>query len=235
MPKWLSTPRIAAEPVRPAVLAWAPTFAAVAVLLAAPPYQAAFAAQLRDRSADATRSVRLPVSAGAWRGPVQGEQGWRPLYRNGLVELQGTYRGSASEPVYAFVAVYGLGATAGAEMISYDNVLFEDQHKTVSDETRREVKLAPDRTMTVREVLVPEHAGGYLVWHWYMFGVRPVTNPFIIKALEAMALVTSAAATERSVTLATPLDERARERLQSFVVSHPDCVASGFAAEACGG
>jgi EpsI family protein len=160
--------------------------------------------------------------------------GWRPLYRNGLTEQQVTYRGPVGQRVDAFVAVYGLGATAGAEMISFNNVLFEQEHKTLPDITKRDVSTGDGRSWRVREVRVPDPAGTYLVWHWYMIGDRAVTNPFQVKFLEALAWITRNATTERSVTLATPMDDQAHERLQSFVDAHPACVASGFAAKACG-
>jgi exosortase A len=234
MPAWLQAMQPAGTTRRAAAIAWLPAVAAVAILVAAPPYPEAFAARLRDRMPDATQSVRLPEARDPWRGPVAGEHGWRPLYRNGLAELQGTYRRDETDRVDAFVAVYGLGATVGAEMVSYDNVLFAEEHATVPEVTAYDVGLGDGRSFAVREVRVPTRFGGHLVWHWYMFGDQSVTSPYVVKALEAMAWLTREAATERSVTLATPLDERARERLQAFVAAHTDCVAAGFAAEACG-
>jgi EpsI family protein len=234
MPAWLEAPQPAGAARRVAAIAWLPALAAVAFLVAAAPYHEAVAAQLRDGIPNVTQSVRLPEARDPWRGPVAGERGWRPLYRRGLVELQGTYRRGEADHVDAFVAVYGLGATAGAEMISYDNVLFAEEHVTVPEVTPYEVEAQDGRSFVVREVRVPTSHGDYLVWHWYMFEDRSVTNPYVVKALEAMAWLTREAAIERSVTLATPLGQRARERLQAFVAAHPECVASGFDAEACG-
>jgi exosortase A len=234
MPVWLEALQRAGASRRIAAIAWLPAVAAVALLAAAPPYQEAFAARLRDRMPDAMQSVRLPAARDPWRGPVAGEPGWRPLYRGGLVELQGTYRRGEADRVDSFVAVYGLGTTVGAEMISHDNVLFAEEHVTVPEVAPYDVDVEDGRSFVVREVRVPTSHGDYLVWHWYMFGDRSVTNPYVVKSLEAMAWLTREAATERSVTLATPLDERARERLQAFVTAHPECVASGFSTGACG-
>lgn len=235
MPAWLRASRPADATRLVAAISWLPAVAAVALLAVAPPYHAALATRLRDRMSTATHSVRLPEARDPWRGPVAGEEGWRPLYRRGLVDLEGAYYRGDADRVGAFVAVYGLGASAGAEMISYENVLFTQEHISVPEVTRHEIDAGRGRSFAVREVRVPARDGNYLVWHWYFLGDRAVMNPFVVKALEALAWVTRDATTERSVMLSTPLDDQARERLQAFVDAHPDCVASGFAAEACGG
>jgi exosortase A len=235
MPEWLQSSRRVEGAERLSAVGISAVIAVAFIALSAPVYQRAFAGKLLERHAGAWASVKLPTGRNGWRGPSVEPQSWRPLYRNGLVELSGRYLGPAGEQVDAFVAVYGLGATAGTEMISYGNVLHAGEHSTVPDTTHRLMDIGGGRTLAVREVRVPGDNGGYLVWHWYMFGDRPVTNPFAVKALEALAWGARNAVNERIVTLATPLDEQAIVRLQAFLAAHLECVERGFSAEACSG
>ena len=214
---------------------WVPVSFAVALMSVAPLYQATAAARFRAMSMDASGAVQLPQGLHGWQGPVHPEHGWRPLYRNGLVERSGTYRNANGAKVDAFVAVYGLGATAGVEMIAYENVLYAQEHASLARVQRRRIDLGDGTTLNVRELVVPDADGEQLVWHWFVLGERRSTSPYVIKALEAMTWVTRGAAIERVVTVATPADPTARERLQSFLSANPQCIASGFSTEACGG
>jgi EpsI family protein len=234
MPKWLrELPDTTVWQHSPSPF-WPALVTSLAILLAAPAYQRTFAEQLRERSSDAAAMVRLPKGRSGWEGPLAGEDTWSPLFRDGLADLRGRYVDSSGQGVDAFVAVYGLGATSGAEMINYENVLFAEEHATVPQVVLRSVEVGEGRSLSIREVRVPSGDGGHLVWHWYMLGDSAVTNEFAVKALEAVAWITRDAAAERIVTLATPLDDQARDRLESFVAAHAACVASGFSTGACG-
>jgi exosortase A len=213
---------------------WWPVPVACAVALAGPPVAADSAADALAVKENAGRLVAFPRAADGWAGPA-GAGLWRPHYQGGLVERQAQYRDASGVPVDVFVAVYGLGTTAGAEMISYDNVVSLDEHGSLAESARRSVALADGRTLVVREVVVRDFGGERLVWHWYVIGGRQTPNPYVVKALEALAFVTRSADYERVVTVSTPLDDGARARLEAFLVAQGACAAAGFNAEACAG
>ena len=147
--------------------------------------------------------------------------------------VSGVYSNPAGEEVDVFVSVYGLGTTNGNEMIAYDNVLSSREHASLVEDRRLDVSAGPGQGFQVREVVIQDERGAFLVWQWFMVGGRPATDGFVVKGLEAAAFLVRSADDERIVTLATPLDAGSRKRLQSFLSAHPDCVRSGFAGEAC--
>jgi exosortase A len=233
LPAWLRDAAPATR--RPTLVEHLPFACGMAVVLAAPFYQAAYARQLQASGAAGTELVAVPSAAVAgWTRMESAPDAWRPLYRGGLVEQQGSYVDAAGERVDVFVAVYGLGTSGGAEMIGYDNVLYAEEKEVVAAATVRRIELAGE-TLTVREVLVPDRGGrGRLVWQWFVVGDRTSTNPYAVKALEALAWITHEATHERVITLATRPGLNARATLEAFATAHARCVAASFATEACG-
>jgi EpsI family protein len=231
-----------AAPVSPALAAstgswgrWWPLPVACLVALAGPPFVNTSIARAQSEAVDRDSLVAMPGSPTGWSGPVESlGQGWRPMYTGGVVERQSTYDDSQGHPVDVFVAVYGLGNSIGAEMISHGNVIDPYERGSLAADSRTEVALADGSSLTVRELVVGDRGSRRLVWHWYVVGTQPVVNPFATKALEAIAFVTGGASFERIVTVSTPLDDQAHERLHSFVGSFDRCIAAGFAVEACG-
>lgn len=214
--------------------AWWPLAAAVAVALAGPPFLQGSIARAGARLADTGRLIALPAAAGAWQSSPPGADAWRPLYRGSIVERQVRFQADAAAPVDVFVAVYGLGSTQGGEMISYGNILYADEHKSLQPETRRRVEAGNGvPAFEVREVMVPAAGGAQLVWYWFVVGERPVAGTFTAKALEAASFVTREADSERIVALSTPLDDAARQRLNSFVQAQGRCAVEGFQPGAC--
>jgi EpsI family protein len=179
--------------------------------------------------AETTSLVALPGGREGWSGPREAPGSWRPFYGGGLVERQVAYRDADGGIVDVFVAVYGIGATAGAEMISYNNVVFHGEFVSLLHDERRIVPAGAGDPLGVREMLIRSASGARLVWQWFMVGDRPAVHPAAVKFLEVGALVGGTATSERIVTLSTAADDGAHERLASFVAAHPECVRSGFA------
>ena len=214
---------------------WWPLPLACLLALAGPPFLASSIAGASEHLADRERLATLPAAASNWRGPLDGAGRWRPLYTGGLVERQAVYETPDGQPVDVFVAVYGLGATVGAEMISYHNVISSADRGYLARDKHRVMSLPDGTSLKVREVVAGENEARKLVWHWFVVGERPAVNPFAAKALEAMAFVTRSAYSERIVAIHTPLDAAAAQRLEAFIETYGRCVALGFPAEACGG
>jgi EpsI family protein len=224
-----------AEPLRRSIAAWLAPLLALVVLVTGPVFLESSIARAQARLTDTPALIRMPAAVEGWHGPQEAAGRWRPQYRGGLVEQQVLYTDANDEALDVFVAVYGLGATLGAEMISYSNVIDPQEYGSLAPETTVRVPLAVGNDLTVRELTIRVDGADRVVWHWYLVGDRPVANPFVAKALEAAAFVTRGADSERIVTLSTTQDAAARERLQAFVLAHGDCVAAGFAVEGCGG
>jgi EpsI family protein len=231
-PRWAGDRDVVATGFRlPASRVVAP-LAAIALIALAPPYQTAVAASLVTTEGAAANAIRLPPAKPGWTGPVPAGDAWRPAYEPGLHQIRARYS-SASGAVDVFGAVYGLGGSAGAEMIAYGNVLYEGERESVPRVEHRRVDLPQGDRLEVREVLVPEGEFTWLVWHWYMVGDRSATNPFVVKGLEALAWLTRGATLERVITLATPNDAQSQQRMQAFADSYAACLSGGFVPEAC--
>ena len=172
-----------------------------------------------------------------WQGPDDGAGRWHPNFEGGVVERQAVYRDAGGGAVDVFVAVYGLGATHGAEMISYSNVVSSEREGRVLPETSdASSRCRRANVLEVRELVVHEGEGPRLVWQWYVVGERPAVSPYATKALEALAFVTRSADSERVVTVSTPFGRRCgADDWRSSSHRHGRCVAHGFPVEACGG
>lgn len=216
-------------------ISWWPLPLACFIALTGPPFVATSVARASEHLADRERLASMPAAAAGWRGPLDATGRWRPLYLGGLVERQAMYETSNDPPVDVFVSVYGLGTSVGAEMISYSNVIFPEEHESLAMEQHRVVTMPDGTSLKMREVVAGYNESRRLVWHWYVVGEQSVVNPFAAKALEALAFVTRSAQSERIVAISTPLDDSAARRLEAFLQAHGRCVALGFPVEACGG
>jgi exosortase A len=213
--------------------AWWPLAAACLVALAGPALLQKSMARAGAALADTSALVLWPAMAESWQGPTVPEIGaWRPLYRGGIVEQQARFRAADGVDIDAFVAVYGLGRTQGAEMVSYSNMLTTADRKSLSAEVSLRAG-AGDHEITVRELELLAGAETRLVWYWFVVGQRAVSGTFATKALEAAMVVTGGATSERIVVLSTPADDAARDRLARFVREHAACVTPGFQGTAC--
>jgi exosortase A len=211
-------------------LGWLVAALAVVLPLAGPPYLAASLERAAVRLDAVDTLVAFPVAGSGWS--FSPEPGWRPEFRGAVVERQGVYRHDQGSRVDVFVGVYGLGATGGAEMIRFGNRIADDERRGLVTRHRRTVAL-DEGSLTVVERPAGPKTDEYLVWYWYQVGARPAYGGFVVKALEALSFATRAASDARIVTLATPLDDDASERLEAFARVHGRCVRAGFTAEAC--
>jgi EpsI family protein len=213
--------------------AWWPLPLACGVALAGPPLVDNSISQARLSLATPSRLIVLPDARDGWQGPGQSDDLWRPLYHGGFVERQARYVAPDQAAVDVFVAVYGLGNSVGAEMISYSNVIAATERKSLATEVHRKITLADGSKLPVREVELAVDGNARVVWYWFVVGDQQVTRELSAKALEAIAFITRNADSERIVTISTASGAGARERLQAFMEAHGACVAHGFSPGAC--
>jgi exosortase A len=218
----------------PAV-AWLAVASAYAAIVLGPILLESSVAHAKTSLADGRLLLRMPGPVGGWTGPVESEGRWRPDYRGGIAEGQVTYLDRESNPVDVFVAVFGLGNTHGAEMISYGNVIDAGDFGSLAPESVVRVPLEGGRSLKVRERVVDGGDDRRLVWYWYVVGDRVATSPVETKALEALALLTRGATSERVVVLSTAEGPGDRKRMEAFVTAYSQCVQTGFSPEACSG
>jgi EpsI family protein len=217
-----------ATPVSLAARDWVAAMLPVLLLAATPHYLDAATADARLASGDPAAAVALPAAAAGWRA-APGLIGWTPLYADPVAEARGVYLDRADAHVDLYVASYGLGVGGNAEMITYRNRLYPQEHQSQYPERDRSVVLG-GRPQPVREVVLPAPEGTRVVWTWYRVGERSTTSPFHVKALEAMMLLGRRSVAERVVALAAaaPDEESARAALEDFAAAHGECLARGL-------
>jgi len=215
--------------------AWAAAPAAAILALAGPLYFTSVSADARAALANAGAIVALPAGSGGWSGPTDDPRAWRPHFSGALAERQGTYRAGDSRQVDVYVGLYGIGTTAGAEMISFGNRVFPTESGSLARSSKVEVPMPGGGSFEVLQLEGRTVGQDELVWQWYVIGEQPLLSPYAVKIQEAVALITRGAETERVVMIATVSDSGAHERLEAFVQAHAACVHAGFAAGACGG
>lgn len=213
---------------------WGAWLAAMLLIVAGPWLNSSLAGRAQAALPEAAKIVRLPQPAQGWQGPKGSSTEWRPAYSGSVGESVASYsRASDGAAVDVFVAGYGLGKTSGSEMISYGNQITRREIKTLSPQQDVQVRLASAKPLPVIEQVVDGLEERRLVWHWFLVGRRPTTNPYEVKVLETVAIVTGNANSERVVVLSTPDSPTARALLQDFVRAHESCVADGFVGARC--
>jgi exosortase A len=215
--------------------AWAAVPAAAILAFAGPTYLASSSAGARASQANAGSIVRLPDGSGGWSGPSSEPAAWRPHFSGALAELQGRYRLDAAGQVDIYVGLYGIGTTAGAEMITFGNRIFPNESGSLARSTKIEIARPDGESMEVLQFEGRSVGQSQLVWTWYVIGERRVLSPYAVKVREAVSLLTRNTVTERVVTIATVSDSGAHARLEAFVRAHANCVRASFASGACGG
>jgi len=237
-----SEPGLPFEPAMPSAASHAPAprgglivlFATFLILGLTPLYLKNAIAHSRLDGASAAQRLAWPATEAPWSGPYDSAFGWRPAFSGAAAEQAAGFatRGGTVE---VYVGLYALGASSGAEMITYTNRIHPISDLSLLPENDVTVPL-PQGGFMARETTVPGSTP-QLVWYWYQVGDRKLLRDYHVKAREALEFLTQGASDERIVSLATPLqaggEEEARAILREFVETHVLCVTSGFEAEAC--
>lgn len=211
--------------------------ACVLLIAGTPWYLSVATARSSARRVPVESSVALPVGHGAWQGPRDAADSWRPMFSGAAIERATTYVDGSGRRVDLYVGVYELGGSGDGEMISYRNRLYPQEHRSLLAE--RAVAPPTDGDggqLAARELVVPGMGGDRVVWYWFMIGEEVTASRNVAKALEALALISGQAGYARIVTLASPAtDPEAARLLAAFVLDHGACVRSGFAPQTCAG
>ena len=218
---------------RPVGAGWAAFAVAILAICAGPPYLASATTEVERQLAGESARVAFGGGRSGWAGPIEARDSWKPLYSGARSQGATRYTSATGEPVDVYVAVYGLGTSGGAEMVSYQNRIFLDEHRSLGRDNVRRVALGGLGGLRARDLQVDDDSGRHRVWYWFMVGRRTMTSPYAVKVHEALAFLTRRAVTERIVTLATPESASDERTLGDFAAAHAVCLRSGFSAEAC--
>jgi len=179
--------------------------------------------------------IELPGAADGWKGPDELGPVWKPQYSGAVNERAASYLREAGDRVDIYVGVYGLGLSAGGEMIGFGNRLTQRETESLLPQDDVDLDL-PGGAVRAREFLVAASSGRRVVWRWYLVDDRPFRLDWQVKAAEALEFVTGGSASERVLMLSAPYDrsaETARAALNAFVAAHGDCIGAGFTGREC--
>ena len=213
---------------------WVPVFLSLLLIALPPNYLAAIVNSVANGVEDVKLSAPLPAGQDGWSGPSVGQRPWRPLFSGELLEQAGSYVDPNGHTVDVWVGVYGLGATAGAEMIRHGNRISPSEDTSFVPETDRVVTLRDGGQLRVRERMVRDVEGDRRVWYWYLVGDSVALSDVAVKMREVLAFMSLDGSPERVVTLsAAGADADSLATLERFMIAHSECARSGFAAGAC--
>ena len=165
--------------------------------------------------------INLPAAHGAWVRAAAPLTQWKPRYLNPTIEHRQTYTDGRRE-VGVYLAYYGAGDQDG-ELINIENVLVVQKHPIWRMPTQylREENLVKgvDR---IYESRLKSEGQNLLVWHWYYLSGRNVTNPFVVKALEAFEKLIGSDQGCAALVFYAEMDEDpepARRAMRAFIKS----------------
>ena len=178
--------------------------ACVLLIMGTPWYLSSATARSSTKAMLAGEELAMPAGEGAWQGPRDELDSWRPLFEGAAAERATTYLDAAGHKVELYVGVYALGRTGEGEMIAYRNRLYPQEHRSLIAERPIAVEVGDAPALAARELLIPGANGDRVVWFWFMIGDEVTSSRTAAKGLEALALVSGRAALGRVITLAAP-------------------------------
>ena len=209
---------------------WVAGFLALTLMIAPPAW-----AQHIDRMTESLLprpGLLAPIAMAPWRGPFETEDTWRPVFANPDEETRKVYRQGA-EAVQYFSAFYGK-QKQGAELINSENRVYDRKSWRRVSSTERTVSLGGrslrviETSLYLESVLGPQRR---IVWHWYLVGGSPTTNPYLAKFLDARSKISGTTAGSAVVVVASDYDTRpeaAREVLKDFLAEHLTSIERGI-------
>jgi len=229
--RWQEEPaQLRSVPVATTATRWVGVVPIALALAAFPP-----ALAIMDRPIDAFAvTLDAPAPAEGWTTAPAERFAYVPHYAGARAQLRQTYLGEGrTAPVGLFAAWY-LGQREGQEMIAWENGpashVLGDLHLVRSA-----------HAMTVAGVPVVENfiftpSGRVLTWHWYRLNDRELARDAEVKLRLAVDRLTSRPDESAVVVLSTPVaeegPERARARLEAFLVAHAGAIRATLEAPA---
>lgn len=214
-----------AEPTR-----WTGVVPIALALAAFPP-----ALALLDQPIDAFAvTLAAPVPAQGWAVTPEASFDYGPHYAGARAQLRTVYLGEGHPAPVGLFAAWYLGQREGQEMIAWEN--------GPASHVLGDLRLVRNaRAMTVAGVPVVENfistpSGRVLTWHWYRLNDRELARDAEVKLRLAIDRLIGKPDESAVVVLSTPVaeegPERARARLEAFLVAHASSIRATLEAPA---
>lgn len=229
--RWQEEPaQLRSAPAATTATRWVGVVPIALALAAFPP-----ALAIMDRPIDAFAvTLAPPAPAEGWTTAPEERFAYVPHYAGARAQLRQNYLGEGRlAPVGLFVAWY-LGQREGQEMIAWENG--PASHVLGDLQLVRSAHAMTVAGVPVVENFISTPSGRVLTWHWYRLNDRELARDAEVKLRLAIDRLIGKPDESAVVVLSTPVaeegPERARARLEAFLVAHASSIRATLEASA---
>lgn len=206
---------------------------ALVVIISGPSAAAIMRVRADEIAAREIPGLCLPPAKRPWVQAVSNRATWVPIYPGNVRSLVTSFTRADGAHVSVYIGVFALGRRDGAEMVSDQNRIADDEGRSLI--SRRSVgRETSGLAFAVTEI--EARAGGVLrlVWSWYDVDGFRMTDDVLAKLGSVAALVHPRRGYESVILLSTDAGPRARETLSGFLRSQARSGAYGAIEGPCG-
>lgn len=229
--RWQEEPaQLRSAPAATTATRWVGVVPIALALAAFPP-----ALAIMDRPIDAFAvTLAPPAPAEGWTTAPEERFAYVPHYAGARAQLRQNYLGEGRlAPVGLFAAWY-LGQREGQEMIAWENG--PASHVLGDLQLVRSAHAMTVAGVPVVENFISTPSGRVLTWHWYRLNDRELARDAEVKLRLAIDRLIGKPDESAVVVLSTPVaeegPERARARLEAFLVAHASSIRATLEASA---
>lgn len=229
--RWQEEPaQLRSAPAATTATRWVGVVPIALALAAFPP-----ALAIMDRPIDAfAMTLAPPAPAEGWTTAPEERFAYVPHYAGARAQLRQNYLGEGRlAPVGLFAAWY-LGQREGQEMIAWENG--PASHVLGDLQLVRSAHAMTVAGVPVVENFISTPSGRVLTWHWYRLNDRELARDAEVKLRLAIDRLIGKPDESAVVVLSTPVaeegPERARARLEAFLVAHASSIRATLEASA---
>ncbi|KFI22382.1 exosortase A [Nitrosococcus oceani] len=181
----------------------------------------------KGQTLEADCLIAMPKGRPAWSGPSVPTSIWEPDYFQADQIVRRLYSLPDDSAVQILI-IYYQQEHQGAELISSQNRLYDDQLWRRMEENRRSLPLGDDY-LQVHETVMRSSDMLRVIWHWYDIAGRRTASSITAKFLEAWAHLTKqpSGSTLIAVAADSGKPEQARALLLKFLNEMPAVSTSG--------
>lgn len=229
--RWQEEPaQLRSAPAATTATRWVGVVPIALALAAFPP-----ALAIMDRPIDAFAvTLAPPAPAEGWTTAPEERFAYVPHYAGARAQLRQNYLGEGRlAPVGLFAAWY-LGQREGQEMIAWENG--PASHVLGDLQLVRSAHAMTVAGVPVVENFISTPSGRVLTWHWYRLNDRELARDAEVKLRLAIDRLIGKPDESAVVVVSTPVaeegPERARARLEAFLVAHASSIRATLEASA---
>lgn len=229
--RWQEEPaQLRSAPAATTATRWVGVVPIALALAAFPP-----ALAIMDRPIDAfAMTLAPPAPAEGWTTAPEERFAYVPHYAGARAQLRQNYLGEGRlAPVGLFAAWY-LGQREGQEMIAWENG--PASHVLGDLQLVRSAHAMTVAGVPVVENFISTPSGRVLTWHWYRLNDRELARDAEVKLRLAIDRLIGKPDESAVVVVSTPVaeegPERARARLEAFLVAHASSIRATLEASA---